>query len=158
ERRVRDELQLEREPLLLAVLALFRERWGAPCVGEETRVAAPALPAARREPFVAVTQQVGHEFAVRGAHDRSFRNVTDDIGAVLAVQLLALAVRARPGVAMRMVAKREERRDIAVRVKPDVAAFAAVTAIGSAARNVRFAPKRCTARAAVATGHVALRF
>ena len=61
------------------------------------------------------------------------------------------------GLAVRMIAEREQRRDVAVRAQPDVAAPAAVAAVGTALRHVRLAPERDAARAAVATLHVALR-
>ena len=57
-----------------------------------------------------------------------------------------------------MVAEREQRRDVAAGAQPDVAAPAAVAAVGPAARHVRLATERDTARAAVATLHVALRY
>ena len=61
------------------------------------------------------------------------------------------------GLAVRVVAEREQRRDVAARLQPHVAAPAAVAAVGTATRHVRLAPERDTARAAVATLHVALR-
>ncbi len=157
ERGVGEQLQLELEPALLAVLTLLGEARRTARVRQEARVAAPALTTAGREPRVAVVQQVGEELAVHRTHDGSLGNVDGEIGAPLAVQLLTLAVGPRPGLAMRMVAEREQRGDVAVRAQPDRAAVPSVAAVGSALRHVRLAPERHTARAAVTTLDVALR-
>ena len=58
---------------------------------------------------------------------------------------------------MRVVAEREQRRDIAAGLHPDIAAAAAVAAVGPTFGDVRFAPERDTAGTAVATLHVQLR-
>ena len=155
ERGVGQQLQLELQPPLLAVLALLGEARRAARVRQEARVAAPALPAARREPRSPWLHEVGEQLAVRRRHDRALGHVDDEVGAALAVLLLARAVRSRARLAVRMVAEREQRRDVAVRPQPDVAAAAAVAAVGTALRDVRLAPERDTARAAVATLHVA---
>src|SRR5262249_13902997 len=80
-----------------------------------------------------------------------------EIASVLPVQLLPFAVRPRAGLAMRMIAKREQRRDVAIRAQPDIAAAATVTAVGSALGNVRFAAERHTTRAAVTAFDIGLR-
>ena len=157
ERGVGQQLELQLEPALLAVLALLREARRPARVRQEPRVPAPALSATRREPRVAVVQEVGEQLAVHRAHDGSFGNVDHEIGAALAVQLLTLAVRTRPRLAVGMVAEREQRGDVAVRTQPDVAAAPAVTAVGPALRNVRLPPEPDAARAAVAPLDVALR-
>ena len=74
-----------------------------------------------------------------------------------AVALVPGAVRARLRLAVRVVAEREQRRDVAVGLQPDVAALAAVAAVGPALGDVRLAPHRDAARAAVAALHVELR-
>ena len=110
ERGVGQQLQLEPQPALLAVLALLGEARRAPRVRQEARVAAPALPAARREPAVAVAHEVGEQLVVGRRHDRALGHVDDEVVAALAVLLLARAVRARAGLAVRVVAEREQRR------------------------------------------------
>ena len=142
ERGVGEQLQLELQPALLAVLALLGEARRPARVRQEPRVAAPALAAARREPRVAVVQEVGEQLAVHRADDGSLGDVDDEIGAALAVQLLALAVRSRPRLAVRVVAEREQRGDVAVGPQPDVAAAPAVAAVGPALGHVRLAPER----------------
>ena len=65
-----------------------------------------------------------------------------------AVLLLARAVRARRGLAVRVVAEREQRRDVAVGPQPHVAAPAAVAAVGTAlaARATRAGTRRSPRR------------
>ena len=157
ERGVGEQLQLELQPPLFAVLALLGERRRAAGVRQEARVAAPADAALRRHPAVAVAHEVGEQLTVLAPHDRADRHVDDEIGAGRAVLLLARPVRARLRLAVRMVPEREQRGDVAGRVQPDVAAVAAVAAVGTALRHVRLAPERDDAGAAVAGLHVQLR-
>ena len=158
ERGVGHQLQLELQPTLLAVLTLLGEARRAARVRQEARVAAPALSTARREPRVAVVDQVGEQLTVHRAHDGALGHVDDEIGAALAVQLLPLAVCARAGLAVRMITEREQRRDVAVRAEPHVATAPTVAAVGSALRaratpgGIRRSPRRhrhpsrCSAR------------
>src|SRR5439155_14708448 len=117
-----------------------------------------ALSAARREPAVAVAQEGSAHVVVAAVHDRALGHVDDEVGTAHTALRLPRPVRPRPGLAVRVVAKREERRDVAVRLQPHVAAPAAVAAVGPAARHVRLSPEGDAARAAVATLHVALRY
>jgi hypothetical protein len=55
-----------------------------------------------------------------------------------------------------MVAECEERRDVPVGAQDDVAALAAITAVGSALGHVRLAPERDRARATVPAAQVHL--
>jgi hypothetical protein len=107
QRGVGEQLELELEPLLLAVFALLGKRRCAPRIRQEPRVAAPTLPAARREPSIAMAHQVGEQLAVARPNGGSFGNIDHEVGAALAVQLLALTVRSRHRLPMRMIAKRE---------------------------------------------------
>ena len=88
--------------------------------------------------------------------DGALGHVDHEVGAARAVALLARPVRARLGPAVRVVAEREQRRDVAVGLQPDVAARAAVAAVGPALRDVGLAPERHAARAAVAAAEVDL--
>ena len=67
ERGVGEQLHLEAQPVLLAVLALLGEARRAPGVGEEAGVAAAAPAAAGGELAVAVAHEVGEDLAVAGA-------------------------------------------------------------------------------------------
>ena len=72
ERDVGHQLHLELEPALLAVLALLGEARRPALVGQELGVAAPAAPAGRGQPAVAVVQQLGeHLAAVQVLDDRA---------------------------------------------------------------------------------------
>ena len=112
----------------------------------------------RREPAITVADEIGEQLVVGPVDDRALGHVDDEIVAAHAVLLLARAVRARGRLAVRVIAEREQRGDVAARPQPDVATPAAVAAVGTAPRHVRLAAERDTARAAVATFQVALRY
>ena len=76
--------------------------------------------------------------------------------AATAVHVLALAVHAAAGLAVRVVAKGEQRRDIVVGDQPDVAAVAAVAAVRAAVHHGAFTTEAHAASAAVACLHVQL--
>ena len=142
--------------MLLAVLALLGEARRPPGVGQEAGVAAPALPAAGGEVAVAVAHEVGEQLAVAGLHLRALGHRDHEVGAAGAVALVARPVLARLGPAVRVVAVREQRRHVAVGLQVDVAAGAAVAAVGPALGDVGLAPERHRARAAVAAAEVDL--
>ena len=73
-----------------------------------------------------------------------------------AVEVLALAVHAVAGPAVRVVAERQQRRHVVVGDQPDVAALAAVAAVGPAHRDGALPPEADAAGAAVAAAHVEL--
>ena len=70
------------------------------------------------------------------------------------VLALALPVHTVGGAAVGVVAEGEERGDVAVGDEPDVAAGAAVTAVGPALGDVRLAPEGDAARATIACLHM----
>ena len=72
------------------------------------------------------------------------------------VEVLALAVDAVAGPAVRVVAERQQRRHVVVGDEPDVAALAAVAAVRAAEGDRPLPPERHAARAAVAAAHVEL--
>ena len=87
ERGVGQQLELEPQPALLAVLALLGERRRPARVRQEAGVA-PAAPAAvGREPAVAVVHEVGEQLAVAIAHDGALGHVDDEVVAARAVAL-----------------------------------------------------------------------
>ena len=145
------------QPLGLAVLALLGEARRPACVREEPGVAATAATAAGREPGVAVVHEVRDDLAGLVVPDRrAFGDVDDEVLATRTVALVPGAVRAGLRLAVRVVPEREQRRDVAVGLQPDVAALAAVPTVGAALGHVRFAPHRDRARAAVAALDVEL--
>ena len=158
ERGVGHQTQLEPQPALLAVLTLLREGRRPARVAEEAQVAAPAPAATGREPPVAVGDQVGeHGVGLVVAHGRALGDHHHEVVPARAVPLLSLAVRAGLGPPVRVVAEREERRDVAVGLEPHVAARPAVTAVGTALGRVRLLAERRAAGAAVAAANVQLR-
>ncbi len=106
-----------------------------------------------------MVHQVGEQLAALvHPHHGSLGNGDDEIAAALAVLLGAGAVGTALALAVGMVTEREQRGDVAVGCDPDVAALAAVAAVGPPARHVRLASERDRSRAAVATLHVQLGF
>ena len=143
ERDVGHQLQLELQPALLAVLALLGERRLAAPVGEELRVAAPAAPAGRGEPAVAGVGEVGEQLAaVEVGDDRALGHLHLEGLTAAAVHVLALAVDAVLGAAVRVVPEADQRRDVAVGDEPHVAALAAVAAVRPAHRDGALTPER----------------
>ncbi len=78
--------------------------------------------------------------------------------AALAVLVLALAVHAVAGPAVGMVAERQQRGHVAIGHQPDVAALAAVAAVGAAERHGALTTERDAAGSAVAAAYIQLRF
>ena len=60
--------------------------------------------------------------------------------------------------AVRVVAKRQQRRDVAVGNQPHVAALAAIATVGATEGDGAFPTERDAARATIATAHVQLGF
>ena len=148
---VGQQLELEPQPALLALLALLGERRRPAPVRQEPGVAPPAPAAGRGQPAVAGSapgRRAPRPPAV--AHHGALGHADDQVVAALAVALLALTVGAVAGPAVGVVAEREQRGDVAVGDEPDVAAVAAVAAVGAAPGDVGLAPERHRARAAVA--------
>ena len=86
----------------------------------------------------------------RVVHDRALGHGHHEVVARPAPWLLlALAVGAARGPAVRVVPERQQRGDVAVGDQPDVAALAAVAAVGPALGHVGLAPERHAAGAAV---------
>ena len=123
-------LQFELEPALLAVLALLGEARRPALVRQELGVAAAASTAGGGQPAIAVVDQFGeHVAGVHVEHDGAHRHGDLERLAAPAVQVLALAVHAVGGPAVRVVTEREQRRHVVVGDEPDVAAVAAVAAV-----------------------------
>ena len=110
----------------------------------------PCPPAAARHRSPAWTRSASTAPVVVVAHDRALGHRHDGVVAAGAVALLALAVGAVAGAAVRVVAEGEQRRDVAVGDEPDVAAVAAVAAVGPALGDVGLAAERDGAGTAVA--------
>jgi hypothetical protein len=149
QRHVGEQLQLEPQPVLLAVLALLGEGGRAPAVGQEAGVAPPAPPALGGQVAVTHVHQVGQQLAVAVAHHGAHGHGHDDVAARPAVAGLAHAVRAVARPAERVVPEREQRGDVVVGDQPDVAPRAAVTPVGAAPGDVRLPAERHRPGAAV---------
>ncbi len=158
ERDVRQELQLEVPPDLLTRFAQLGEARGAPLVGEEPGIAPPTVATAGGPPPGAGGRQVGNGVS-RGVGDHGAHGYRHDhVRPVAAVLLLALAADTFGSGPMWGVTEGEQRRHVRVGDEPDVAALAAVAAVGTAAWYMSFTPERHTAVATVAGFGVQLGF
>src|SRR2546428_1196462 len=148
------ELELEVDLAALALPAVFRDPRRSPRARGEARVAFAAGPAARDDELRArcdairdrlTRRPIDHERA-RGHGEDAVRTRTPgavSAGTVLATLSAGLAGEAEIG----------ERAELWIDAQHDIAAFAAITSIGSAAGHMRFAAERDHAAAAVAPLH-----
>ena len=157
QRRLRDGLQLEVQPALLARLTLLRDPRRAIGARREMRVAQTATPATRDHGRVAGAHQVRRQ-AIVAAHQRARRHGDRQV-------LPGLAMLARPASGAALVSTEvsaaselEQRRDAGLRHQVDASAAAAVTTVGAAQRHEFFAPERDDAVAAVSSLHPDARF
>ena len=104
--------------------------------------------------------ELAHGFLGLGielADNRSEGNPQDKVGAVGAVAFCTLAVGAALGAEVVLVAVIDERRELGVGNHHDVAAVAAVAAVGAALRDKRLATEGHAARSAVAALDIDMR-
>ena len=153
-RRVREQLQPQLDLGLLGGLGHLGEARRLPGRRREARVAAAAAAAAGEDDARARTGEVGDQLAFDAERLRPDRHGDLDRGAVGAV-----LPRARPGSprpALNFVLRPERRQvaQILVRDEHDVAAAAAVAAVGPALRHVLLAPEAQASVAAAARQHL----
>ncbi len=115
------------------------------------RVAEAAVAAQRQPRPVARLGEVGQQrLVVLGEDLRARRHLQRDVVAAGAGAVRARAVFAAPGFEMLLIAEVDQRVEIVHTLRPDVAALAAVTAVGAAVFDELFTPERDAAIAAVA--------
>ena len=155
EGHVGHELQLEPEPMLLAGLTLLGEARRPALVAQELGVAPPSPTPGSSQEAVAVAGQVGQgDVAVELVDDRALRDVDLEVGAPLAVQVLAPAVGTTGRPPVRMVAEGQQRGDVAVGHQPDLAAAAAIASVGAAVGDRTLPAEADAARAPVPAADV----
>ena len=108
----------------------------------------------RRQPAIALGDEVGEHRAVAILDDRALGYGNQKVLARVAVLAATGAVRPARRLAVGVIAERDERRHIAIGDEPDVAARAPVTAVGAALGRVGLTAERDAARATVATFHI----
>ena len=113
----------------------------------------PCPPAAASQRSPAVTRSASTS-PVERRHHRALGHGDDEVVPAGPVALLALPVGAVLGPAVRVVPEGEQRRHVAVGDEPDVAAVAAVAAVGPALGDVGLPAERHAAGAAVAAPDV----
>ena len=160
ERGVGHELHLELDPAFLRGFAQLGERGGAARGGHEMDVAATAVAAFRNNDALAIVRKVGDKlagflflFRVFVYH-RAHGNFQNKIVARGAVHAFAHAVGAARCLEVVFEAVVEQRRNRLVGLEHDVAAVAAVAAVGAALGNMSLTAEAQAARAAVTALHV----
>ena len=116
----------------------------------EMRVAPAALAAAAEDERLGVGHILDDLVRFRVAHDGAARHADREILALLAELARALTVHAVVGDVFALVAKVHQRGHVVVDNEDDVAAVAAVAAVGAARGDVLFAVERHRAIAALA--------
>ena len=147
EPHVGEQLQLQLDPALAALEPVFRKPRRLPRGRREALVAAPAASAARHDRALARHDQVVHG-PVFERGDRPRRDADDQVAAVGAVALRALAVTAAIGLVVRAALEGLQVAQRVVADEDDVAAVPAVAAVGAAARDMRLTAERHAAVAA----------
>ena len=133
------------------MLTLFGEGRCPPLVRQEAGVATTSLAGLSGQPAVAMVKEVDKRFAAcMVEHNGAFRHLHFEISAARTVPVPAGAVAPVVAFAVRMIAKGQQRRDIAIGDKPDRPAVATITAVRTPLGDVRFTPERNTAGATVA--------
>ena len=119
----------------------------------------PPLPPRKQHHAVAGLGQVGDQrLAVLLEHLRAGRQLQHHVGAAGAGAVLAHAVAALLRLEVLLVAIVEQRVEVRHAFEDDVAAFAAVAAVGSAELDIFLAAEADAAVAAVAGAHIDLGF
>ena len=137
------------------MLALFGEGRCPSLVRQKTGVATAALAGLSRQPAVAVVKEVDKRFAAcMIKHDGAFRHLHFEISPTRTVPVATGAMAPVLAFAMRMIAKGQQRRDIAIGDKPDRPAVATIAAVRTAFGDMCFTPERNTAGATVAALNV----
>ena len=142
------------EPTFFALFALLGKGRSTTLVRQEPGVALAAFAASGCEKPVAVVRQVGKFGAIEEVYDGAFGHRNLDIGCGRAMLLLAAAMFAAGGLAVRVIAEAQKRRRVMVGDQPYASAIAAVAAVRAAFRDVCLTSKRHTARATVAALNV----
>ena len=146
--------------MLLGRLTQLGKRGRAAHRRHKVGVAQTAGPTGRHDNALAIVHQVGNlehrglrlgiELADYGAHG----NFQNQVLAALAIATGALAVRAALGTEVMLKAVIDQRRQLSIGLDDDIAATAAVAAIGAALGNKCLAPKRHASGSAVAAANV----
>ena len=153
-RRVGEQLQPQLHLRLVGRLPHLGEPRRLADRRREARVAAAALAAAGEDDARVRTREVGDQLALGAVRLRPDRDRELDRGAVGAVLARAAARLAAAGLELRLRAERGEVAQAGVGDEDDVAAAAAVAAVGPALGHVLLAPEAQASVAAAARQHL----
>ena len=133
------------------MLALFGEGRCPALVRQKAGVASAALAGLSRQPAVAVVKKVDKRFAVcMVEHNGAFRHLHFEVSPPRTVPVATGAMTTVVAFAMGMIAKGQQRRNIAIGDKPYRPTIATIAAVRTTLGDMRFTPERNTAGAAVA--------
>ena len=141
--------------MLLGWLALLGKGRGATNRGDEVDVPAAAVAAGRHDDALPGLRQVGElvegflRLGVKLADNGPQRDAEHEVRAIGTVATRTLAVRAALGPEVVLIAVVDKGGQLRVRHNDDVAAVAAVAAVGTALGHVGLAPERHASGAAV---------
>ncbi len=155
---VGEQLQAQPDPHFLARPTRLMLARGAIDRAFIARIAAPAVAAAQQPDALSDAGEVDDQAAVLvvGKHLRADRNLDDQIVAARTGTVAAHAALAARCLEMLRIAKIDQRVEALDRLENDIAALAAIAAVGAAILNVFFAAERHGAAAARAGAHVYL--
>ncbi len=149
------KLEFELQPLFFAGFALFGQARRLVAGRLEGGIAAAAAAAGRDQRFLALPGQVGHDGACLGlAHKRAGWNRDAQIRTVGAGLVGAAAVDAPFGPIVYLILERCKRIEPGIDIENDVAAPAAVAAVGPPSGDEFFPPERDDAVAAISSFHI----
>ena len=150
--RIGQQLEPQPHPHFLTRPAGAMLAWGAVGAGLVACVAATAVAAAQEDQLFALFRQIGKQAAILviikdlGAD----RDLDDKVGAARAGAVASRSGRTALCLEMLGIAKVDQRVETGHRFEDDVAALAAVAAVGAAIFDIFFTPERHRAGAAVA--------
>ena len=148
---VREQAQLESDPLFLAFRSRLREPGRLQGGRGEVHVPEPAPATLGQHPTAVVLAQVREHLAARDvAHQGARRHPEDHLGRRMPVLVAAAARLAVPRPVFALEAEVEQRGQALVRLEDDVASVSPVAARGAATRDELLPPEGNGSRAAVA--------
>ena len=136
---VRDDLQLEQKCLLFSGIAALRETGRAPARAYKCSVAAAASSAGCCDHLTSRSDEICDDGAILVLDDRPIGDEDDSISGACTVLVVPRAVPAFVRALMRVAREIRQSRNIGIDAEDDRAATAAVPAVRTAFRLVRFA-------------------
>jgi hypothetical protein len=135
----------------LADLTLLCKPWGATLVREKLGIAFSANTAFGSEPAIPIVDKVCEDLSVTALYGGPDGHMHIQVISTMAVLLFARAMRPVRCLAVRVISKRQQRCNVAVRNKPDITARTPVAPVWTTHGNVCLTAKRGTPSTSVST-------